>query len=256
MGRAVDNLQVLFLIFAHAGIQQEFRGPQNAVHRGAYFVTHAGQKYGFGPVGGFGFFQCVPDAGVGLFQRFAVGHFVGDIQSRQQQLSNEVIETVENLKNIDDRLTELDQAASFIGDKVESYFDNLSTMEESYDRNKIKLGEIEQEIYEQDVKIAQVKASVASTQEMEQKLNESITNKKVSISKTPVASPLSEIKENSSGEKKAQHSRLPLDSYPVSTPPASPPEFPFTPKSNGKASLSVKAKKLENVVQNIMNLIG
>ena len=179
-----------------------------------------------------------------------------DIQSRQQQLSNEVIETVENLKNIDDRLTELDQAASFIGDKVESYFDNLSTMEESYDRNKIKLGEIEQEIYEQDVKIAQVKASVASTQEMEQKLNESITNKKVSISKTPVASPLSEIKENSSGEKKAQHSRLPLDSYPVSTPPASPPEFPFTPKSNGKASLSVKAKKLENVVQNIMNLIG
>merc|ERR1719460_1821070 len=77
-------------------------------------------------------------------------------------LSLEVTEAVENLKYIDEKLVDLDDAATTVGEKVESYLTNLTTMEESYDRNKVKLGQIEQEIYEQDLRIAQVKASVAT----------------------------------------------------------------------------------------------
>ena len=56
-----------------------------------------------------------------------------DIQKRQEMLSLEVTEAVENLKYIDEKLVDLDNAATTVGEKVESYLSNLTTMEESYD---------------------------------------------------------------------------------------------------------------------------
>ena len=116
-----------------------------------------------------------------------------DIQKRQEMLSLEVTEAVENLKYIDEKLVDLDDAATTVGEKVESYLTNLTTMEESYDRNKVKLGQIEQEIYEQDLRIAQVKASVATAATQQGK-------KAVTFASPPQQasspSPLREKKEN------------------------------------------------------------
>ncbi|QDZ25581.1 hypothetical protein A3770_18p80990 [Chloropicon primus] len=204
-------------------------------------------------------------------QRLIVANY-DDIQMRQKQLALEVSEAVENLKYIDEKLSDLDNAASVVGEKVESYFENLTSMEESYDRNKQKLGQIEQEIYEQDRKIAEVKSSVGTVTSQQESLAQqlrqqtaphSVPKKVVTFASPPSAetgvSPLSERKENN-----GVSSVPPLASmmdlgmmYGQSVPstPTAQVSSPVTPPSS-RVSLSVKAKKLENVVQNIMDLIG
>ena len=193
-----------------------------------------------------------------------------EIQSRQQQLSLEVSEAVENLKYIDERLSDLDKAANVVGDRVESYFKNLETMEETYDRNKHKLGEIEQEIFEQDAKIAEVKASVGRQAVAAEGLGTSapaeaspvtgeVSRHKKTVTFAPIPIPLVESNENvAAGVATPEDpSYLSFLSTPKATTPA--PTLGLgtgTPPGGApRGSLSVKAKKLESVVQNIINML-
>ena len=48
LGRAVDLVDIVFLLRREIGLQGQVRHTDNGIHRRADFVTHIGQKIGFG----------------------------------------------------------------------------------------------------------------------------------------------------------------------------------------------------------------
>ena len=74
MAAAVDNIQIVALVFVQLGVQCQLGGPQNAVHRCANLVAHVGQKHRLGAVGLLCLSQRFADFDVGGFQRFLVGN--------------------------------------------------------------------------------------------------------------------------------------------------------------------------------------